>query len=78
MRSKLEYKGFARSGWVGDYMDPYTFLDLFVTRGRDNGTGWWDPKYVKMLEEANRELDPPKRYGDAGEGRGVPARGTSR
>jgi oligopeptide transport system substrate-binding protein len=24
-RAKLQYKGVARTGWVGDYMDPYTF-----------------------------------------------------
>ena len=62
MRSKVEYNGFARSGWVGDYMDPFTFLNLFYTNAGDNGTGWWDPKYVKMLDEANVELDQKKRY----------------
>jgi oligopeptide transport system substrate-binding protein len=27
--NKVDYSGFARRGWVGDYMDPYTFLYLF-------------------------------------------------
>jgi oligopeptide transport system substrate-binding protein len=62
MRSKVEYNGFARSGWVGDYMDPFTFLNLFYTNAGDNGTGWWDPEYVKMLDKANLELDHQKRY----------------
>jgi oligopeptide transport system substrate-binding protein len=62
MRAKVEYKGFARSGWVGDYMDPFTFLNLFYTNAGDNGTGWWDPKYVTLLDEANKELDKQKRY----------------
>lgn len=62
MRSKLEYKGFARAGWVGDYMDPYTYLALYTTKeGGDNGTGWYDPKYVAILNEANREPDEAKR-----------------
>jgi oligopeptide transport system substrate-binding protein len=62
MRSRLEYKGFARSGWVGDYMDPYTYLSLYIVKeGGANGTGWWDAKYVKMLEDANRETDELKR-----------------
>ena len=61
-RSNKEYKGFARAGWVGDYMDPYTFLDLFSTPTGNNASGWWDPEYVRMLEEANRMLDPQKRY----------------
>jgi oligopeptide transport system substrate-binding protein len=62
MRSKLDYKGLARAGWVGDYMDPNTYLGLFSTNGGDNGTGWFDPKYVAMLNAANREPDQQKRY----------------
>jgi oligopeptide transport system substrate-binding protein len=61
-RAKLEYSGIARAGWVGDYMDPYTFLDLFTTKTGDNGTGWFDPKYVSIVREANRQSDPKKRY----------------
>ncbi|HEX8719544.1 MAG TPA: peptide ABC transporter substrate-binding protein [Pyrinomonadaceae bacterium] len=63
MRAKLEYKGIAGgAGWTGDYMDPYTYLGLFAVEGGDNGTGWYDPKFVEMLNEANREPDQPKRY----------------
>jgi oligopeptide transport system substrate-binding protein len=63
MRSKLEYKGVAGgAGWVGDYMDPYTYLGLFATEGGDNGTGWYDPKFVEMLNAANREPEQAKRY----------------
>jgi ABC-type oligopeptide transport system substrate-binding subunit len=61
-RAKLEFKGIARSGWVGDYMDPYTFLDLFTTKTGDNGTGWFDLDYVAAVRAANREPDPSKRY----------------
>jgi oligopeptide transport system substrate-binding protein len=61
-RSEMQYKGFARAGWIGDYMDPYTFLDIFSVPRANNGTGWWDPQYVRMLEEANRMLDQQKRY----------------
>jgi oligopeptide transport system substrate-binding protein len=60
-RAKLEYKGFARSGWVGDYMDPYTFLNIFSTPRGDNGTGWWDQKFVDLLVDANRQTDPARR-----------------
>jgi ABC-type oligopeptide transport system substrate-binding subunit len=61
-RAKLEYKGVARTGWVCDYMDPYTFLDLFTTKTGDNGTGWSTGEYVKAVHDANREPDPQKRY----------------
>jgi len=60
-KEKLEFKGFMRGAWGADYMDPFTFLSLFYTGG-ENGTGWEDPKYVAMLDEANRMLDPQKRY----------------
>jgi oligopeptide transport system substrate-binding protein len=61
-RAKLEYKGAARAGWVGDYLDPYSFLDLFSTEFGDNGTGWSPPEYVQMLRDANMQHDPAKRY----------------
>ena len=60
-RAKLEYKGFARGAYGADYMDPFTFLGIFYTAG-ESGTGWYDPKYVAMVDEANRTLDHQKRY----------------
>jgi ABC-type oligopeptide transport system substrate-binding subunit len=62
MINKVEYDGFARRGWVGDYMDPYTFLYLFYSPQNAGATGWWDAKYDRLLDEANNELDPQKRY----------------
>lgn len=61
-RSAIEYTGAARAGWVGDFVDPYTFLSQFYTKNNDSSTGWWDPKYDKMLEEANNIRDPKKRF----------------
>jgi len=60
-RAKLEYNGFSRGAWGADYMDPFTFLSLFYT-ATESATGWLDPKYVAMLDEANRTLDHEKRY----------------
>jgi len=61
-RSKLEYKGLALGNYAADYMDPVTFLNIFLTPGGDNGTGWWEQKYVDLIEEANHSLDKQKRY----------------
>jgi oligopeptide transport system substrate-binding protein len=63
-RSALRYKGFVRSGWIGDYMDPYTFLELFAvpSPGTNNASGWYEPRYVRMLEDANATIDPQQRY----------------
>ena len=61
-RSAVEYKGMARAGWVGDYMDPYTFLSQFYSPKNDSSTGWWDKKYDDLLDEANNLKDPTKRF----------------
>jgi len=62
LMNKVEYSGFARRGWVGDYMDPYTFLSLYYSQGNEGGTGWWDPKFDKMLDDANNTTDEMERF----------------
>jgi ABC-type oligopeptide transport system substrate-binding subunit len=62
MRNALQYDGMAQSLWSGDYMDPFTFLGLHYGFPNDGGSGFQDEKYDKMLDEANAELDPQKRY----------------
>jgi oligopeptide transport system substrate-binding protein len=49
------------SGWAGDFVDPVTFLGLFVTGGGKNWTGWGDPAYDRMLADAAREGGPQAR-----------------
>jgi oligopeptide transport system substrate-binding protein len=39
----------ARRGWIGDYVDPNNFLDLFITGGGNNNTGFSDPRYDEMI-----------------------------
>lgn len=51
----------ARAGWIGDYLDPNTFLDLWVTGGGNNETGWSSREYDLLIEAAGREPDPAKR-----------------
>lgn len=53
----------SRRGWIGDYVDPYTFLDMFITDGGNNMTGYSDPRYDELiLREGPREMDQDKRY----------------
>jgi len=42
----------ARAGWVGDYTDPNTFLDLWVTNGGNNQTGFASPVYDRLVRAA--------------------------
>ena len=51
----------SRSAWIGDYGDPNTFVDLMVTGGENNKTGWGHPEYDRLVAEAALELDPEKR-----------------
>jgi len=51
-----------RSSWVGDYDDPNTFLDMFVTDGGNNRTGFASPTYDRLIAEAAREVDQKKRF----------------
>ena len=38
-----------RAGWIGDYRDPNTFLDMWQTKGGNNQTGWGDPFYDRLI-----------------------------
>jgi len=48
--------------WIGDYLDPLTFLELLVTDGGNNRTGWSSPAYDRLLAEAGRAADTPGRF----------------
>lgn len=43
----------ARAGWIGDYLDPNTFLDLWLSGGGNNQTGWGDARYDALLRAAS-------------------------
>jgi oligopeptide transport system substrate-binding protein len=61
MVTKLEYKGFARFGYAADYIDPYSLLGVFATAEGDNGTGWANERYAKLLDTANQTLEVGER-----------------
>lgn len=42
----------ARAGWIGDYQDPNTFLDMFVTGGGMNGGKYSNANYDAAIKEA--------------------------
>ncbi len=50
-----------RAGWIGDYMDPTTFLDMWRTDDSNNNTGWSNPDYDRYLKEAALEPTPEAR-----------------
>lgn len=52
----------ARAAWIGDYPDPNTFLDLWVTDGGNNNTGWSNPEYDRLIRAAAETADQEERY----------------
>lgn len=60
-RLKKQDYAIARAGWIGDYPDPNTFLDMFVTDGGNNQTGWSNKEYDALIKTAAMTGDPEKR-----------------
>lgn len=53
----------ARAGWIGDYVDPNTFLDMWVSEGGNNQTGWSNKRYDEIiLNLAPKAASRDKRY----------------
>jgi len=52
----------SRAGWIGDYEDPNTFLDLMRPNRGNNKTGWENMDFDALVEEANTINDQEKRY----------------
>ncbi|MBM4149210.1 MAG: peptide ABC transporter substrate-binding protein [Lentisphaerae bacterium] len=51
----------ARAGWIGDYADPNTFLDMWVTGGGNNRTGWSNRQYDILVSQAAAEPNTEER-----------------
>lgn len=49
------------AGWIGDYLDPTTFLEMWIKDGGNNNTGWDSPKFESLLNEAENTADIPTR-----------------
>jgi oligopeptide transport system substrate-binding protein len=46
-----------RAGWIADYLDPETFLNLWVTDGGNNRTGWSHQEYDQHIRTAATTAD---------------------
>ncbi len=56
----LEYD-IARAGWIGDFIDPITFLSMWTTGNGNNNTGWSSPRYDELIRRIQRTGDPETR-----------------
>ena len=59
-QQKLNYD-IAWAGWNADYFDPATFIDMWMTDGGNNSTGWSNKDFDKLLEDARQCPDAQQR-----------------
>lgn len=52
----------ARRAWIADYIDPNSHLDIMVTDGENNNTGWSNAEYDRLIAAARAEPDEAKRF----------------
>lgn len=52
----------ARDGWLGDYNDPVSFIDIWVTGGGNNNAQWSNKEYDKIVSEIKSTTDEKERY----------------
>jgi oligopeptide transport system substrate-binding protein len=59
--TNMDYE-IARGSWIGDYVDPNTFLDMFVSGGGNNQTGFSNLKYDSAIQSAAKTIDMTQRF----------------
>ncbi|MBD3343665.1 MAG: peptide ABC transporter substrate-binding protein, partial [Chitinivibrionales bacterium] len=52
----------SRAGWIGDYNDPNTFLDMWISGGGNNHTGFANAAYDSLIKEASLADDTDSRF----------------
>lgn len=52
----------ARMGWISDYNDPNSFLDLWLTDGGNNKTGWSNLTYDSLIQTASLTSESSERF----------------
>jgi oligopeptide transport system substrate-binding protein len=61
LQRNLEYQ-VSHSSWIGDYLDPLTFLELFHSQSSNNRTGFQDHQYDSLLDEASARPEASARF----------------
>ena len=49
------------TGWVPDYSDAYSYLELWMSDGQYNHSGYGNPEYDKLLTASQTETDAKAR-----------------
>jgi oligopeptide transport system substrate-binding protein len=52
----------ARDGWIGDYVDPMTFIDMFISTSGNNHPHWSSEEFDNLVREAKLTSDETDRF----------------
>lgn len=51
----------SRAGWIGDYVDPNSFMDMWTSWSQQNQTGWSTDVYDELIAQAGKTGDAEQR-----------------
>jgi len=57
----LDYQ-VGRYAWIGDYLDPSTFLEIMTSDNGNNQTGWRNAEYDRQIAAARQARDRNERF----------------
>jgi oligopeptide transport system substrate-binding protein len=49
-------------GWIGDYPDPYTFMQIRYSGNGNNNADYSNPRFDQLIDAAGQETDNVRRY----------------
>lgn len=52
----------SRAGWIADYLDPNTFLEMMTSKNPNNHGRWSHPDYDRLIAQAQVEPDETRRF----------------
>lgn len=52
----------ARNGWLSDYNDPISMLDMWITGGGNNDAQWSNTDYDALIAKVKASSDPSERF----------------
>ena len=54
-----------RQGWIGDYDDPFTYLEILRSTAGQNDTGYNNPEYDRLVAASQTCARPARAHGAA-------------
>ena len=52
----------SRAAWIGDYLDPNNFIDMWLSDGGNNRTGWGNQRYDELVALAAKARTKQERF----------------